>query len=680
MMTMRHLWICLILLVGIIGFVDVAQAVPGESSLDPITITTGTTIGNLPGPGSYDSIWYSISLSGTYQLNLTGPNFTDFDMKIYDNNLQHIVNAMSDKYPDTVTLDDSWGDFFINVLPYEGSGEFSLEITKLPSYPGDSFYNPILISPGITIGDLSGPSDNLIYYNISLVGNFKFNLTGPVDTDFDMYLYNEKREIIDYAESNNLLYIYPELMTVYALNGTYVVEIIGYSGIGSFALNITEFALLPGDHHTNAIKTDQLIIRDNLPGPGMDGSLWYQFNFEGNYEFIFTGPKYYIFSFHLYDENLDRIDGDVYASYPEIVTVYGLHGIHFVNVLPYSDQGISFFTLNITQLPSEEGDTTTNPKNVEVGIVNDTLPGLGIELEIWYNITLNGNYLFSLSAETGTEFALAVYNSELYRIGYSDSIGYSEHVYRENLHGNYFIKIENQGFNGSFRLNITQIEEIRGLTYRDAIQIDIGITNGFSFSSSDSVWFRLMLDTSELKLSSEYYCTFILKGEQGTDFDIDLYDSNLDYLSDSHSVSYPDTITWVGLDDRLFIEISTNGRIGGFTLEVKRKLLTVTSSEPKSSEPSYWTQETDTGGGPDISSLSIIGILIVGVSIYVISKVLSSATKTRQFTSSSIDPELADLREAEYEDALGRMKTCPACDTPIPPVSIYCDNCGVKQR
>ncbi|MFX0211045.1 MAG: hypothetical protein ACFFDT_34015, partial [Candidatus Hodarchaeota archaeon] len=150
----------------------------------------------------------------------------------------------------------------------------SIQNSIVTAVPGDSPSDPIDIGLGETTGTLPGPAvDGSIWYNITLAaGDYKFNLTGPGGTDFDLDLYNSTLNYIGGAYE----VIYPDIFVIYGLEGDdYFINIYNATetiGTGDFNLDITELVPTPGDSPFNSITIGLGETTGTLPGPAVDGS------------------------------------------------------------------------------------------------------------------------------------------------------------------------------------------------------------------------------------------------------------------------------------------------------------------------------------------------------------------------------------------------------------------------
>ena len=105
--------------------------IAGSSSSSPILISTGSTNGNMPGPGSNGNIWYSINLQGDYEISLTASDNTDFDLFVYDSNLNLVDSSALSSYPEKIDLTNLQGTYLIEIKDTLGQGSYTLTITEI---------------------------------------------------------------------------------------------------------------------------------------------------------------------------------------------------------------------------------------------------------------------------------------------------------------------------------------------------------------------------------------------------------------------------------------------------------------------------------------------------------------------------------------------------------------------
>ncbi len=538
------------------------QADPGDSIQNAISITTGNTDGTLPGPASDNSVWYKISLSsGNYIWSLTGPVGTDFDLDLFDSNSVYLEGAYHDTYPDSfLTIDLGSGSYYINVYTSSGTGTFTLSISAYTRVPGDYYDNPIRINIGNTTGTMLGPgTSGEIYYVITLSnGNYKFSLQGPGGTDFDLFLFNSDGENIGTGDGD----IYPDILIAMDLAaGNYLIAIFPIVGSGTFMLNINTYIPPTGDSPANAIPITLGETVGELPGPGIAEETWYIISLStGDVKLSLTGPAGTDFNLELFDNELNFIDAAENTSYPDILIVTDIEVANYlIAIHPISGSGV--YSLTITLY--EPGKSSSDAIVISLGDIGGNLPGPGLIGEIWYFISLNaGDYQFSLIGPGGTDFNFYLYDNFTNPI-----IGAYGNEYPESLiisfleSGSYYISILAINGTGDFTFSISIYEPEPEPT--QTMRIELGETFGnFTNPAPDGeIWYNISL------LAGDYQCSLI--GSEGTNFDLELYDSTLTYVSGIYGYTYPDILTMLDLETSIYyINIQSNGGVGNFTLTI----------------------------------------------------------------------------------------------------------------
>lgn len=97
----------------------------------------------------------------------------------------------------------------------------------------------------------------------------------------------------------------------------------------------------------------------------------------------------------------------------------------------------------------------------------------------------------------------------------------------------------------------------------DPIDIVLGIFEGFLSDTDDSTWWRVALLINTTYLISLY-------GDEGSDFDLFLYDSNVLLKASSQNPKYPENIQYpVDNSGDYLIEVESYRGSGGYTLEIE---------------------------------------------------------------------------------------------------------------
>ncbi|OLS27256.1 MAG: hypothetical protein HeimC2_12480 [Candidatus Heimdallarchaeota archaeon LC_2] len=159
----------------------------GDSPDNPISISEGTTLGSLPGPADDGSIWYSIILNGSYEFSISDTQNNEFNLTVYDANLQQLFRSFNaDSHTTSTTLGMN-GRYILSIFSHSIIDNFNLTIFKVGGIiRGDDPFYPLEINVGTTLGSLPGPSPRFdgIYLGIDLEGDFSFNLSHSDDVNF----------------------------------------------------------------------------------------------------------------------------------------------------------------------------------------------------------------------------------------------------------------------------------------------------------------------------------------------------------------------------------------------------------------------------------------------------------------------------------------------------------------
>lgn len=378
-------FLLIIILIINITIINQSFAVPGENTGEAITIFEGITQGTLPGPDIDGGIWYKITLDGHYYFSLDALFSTDFDMGIYSDSMVLVGEADNNLYPDIWKAYNLVGEYFINVYPYSGSGDFDLNVTSFVAIPGEDLEVPINIEEGITEGLLPGPSDDeAIYHNITLNGDYTFSLTGAANTDFDMQLQGENGWNIDSSTTS----IYPEEMTTHGLNGNYIIKIYAYSGEGVFTLRIERIIYQVGGSFYDPIAITGNNVNGNLPGPSISGGIWYSIQLFGNYRFELTADDGTDFDIKLYDLEYVLIDSGSSYAYPEVMEIVNAIGTYIIEVYGYQESDTGSYLLVIEEI---EVTSTIDPFTTSTGA--DTSDDQSTPTLMWIAIILLILYL-----------------------------------------------------------------------------------------------------------------------------------------------------------------------------------------------------------------------------------------------------------------------------------------------
>ncbi|MFW9778109.1 MAG: hypothetical protein ACFFE8_04580 [Candidatus Heimdallarchaeota archaeon] len=595
------------LIIILLSFQTSTVNAQGEDPSNAIVIILGDTFGNLPGPSTDGSVWYSITLTaGDYQISITAQEGTDFDLDMYDNSLGFIEGGYHDYYPDRFfALDLAADTYFINVYAISGTGAFTLNVAKYTRVPGDNYDNPIRTYSGNTIGNMLGPGiDGEIYYVVSLSANdYQFTLTGPGGTNFDLYLFDSNGNNIGIADD----FGYPDLLIALALQtGTYLVVIFPVVGTGTFILNIAIYTAPTGDSPSDAIPITMGVTTGEMPGPGPNGRIWYVVGLDaGDYRWSLTGTSGTDFNLDLYDTDLHLIGSANDTLYPDILTILDLKlADYFISIL--SITGTGAFTLNIGD--ATPGKSSDNAIPIGLGNTTGYMPGPGLYGEIWYFLQLVfGDFQFSLNGPKGTNYDFYLYNSSFYSIGEATGDDYPDDLLISNLEaGDYYIAVIASNGTGSFMITITEYAPIVDESPENVTPIELGETIGYlpGSTTDGSIWYNLTLNEGDYNWS--------LTGPDGTDFNLELYDSALSYVAGTYDVSYPDILILQDLAAGIYyVNIISNRGEGEFTLMISE--YTSGTSRTIPTTPPMVAKTTTTSATPISTVLILITLLFPAI-------------------------------------------------------------------
>ncbi|TFF89433.1 MAG: hypothetical protein EU549_00665 [Promethearchaeota archaeon] len=220
----------------------------GASISEALEIASGSFIGILPGPSTTDagSAYFKINMSYGKALNLNLTAFdesTDFDIYIYDPDGNFVSAALSSSYPDmSGTYARKTGYHYIRMYPYNGTGLYRLNATVCD----EAYEDGRLFGTAFTIntsGTFNGSTDanseypDIFYrYWVDSGAYLNIRLIGDYDTDFDLYLYSESFEELDYS----LRIDYPESIKYWITDTGYIYIIVSpWEGSGNYSLSVT---------------------------------------------------------------------------------------------------------------------------------------------------------------------------------------------------------------------------------------------------------------------------------------------------------------------------------------------------------------------------------------------------------------------------------------------------------
>jgi ribosomal protein L40E len=430
---LRELLVAILLITVTLPMV---QGLPGDTSDNPIAISEGIHNAILP---ENNSMWYSINLTGNYIFTLDAALDTDFDLYLFDSNLQEIYHSVRSTYPDKITTFSYYGVHLLEVRAWSGSGSFTLNVTSFPVIPGDNERNPIEISEGDTQGIFDGSSE-FIWYNHSFSGNYNIKLIGDDLTDFDLYMYDQDLNSIGQAWGPT----YPKRIDLYSFYEPVLIKIEASSGVGSFILNVTSFPLVAGDSPNNPIQlSNNMKFSSRFPviSGGDLWAMWFSIEINGYQRFILDASTQTDFDLYLYTLDLIELDSATSYYYPEIITTEELVGTFLLRVFSYTGEGN--FDLITQEVGNTPGSSFDMAIPIEIGNTTGMVPGPAFDQSIWYKITVDGNYTLTLYADDdGIDLDMYVYDADYDLFTSALSYDNPENLTLIDVHGEYYIKIK----------------------------------------------------------------------------------------------------------------------------------------------------------------------------------------------------------------------------------------------
>ncbi|MDH5645448.1 MAG: hypothetical protein OEZ01_05545, partial [Candidatus Heimdallarchaeota archaeon] len=315
---------------------------------NPVDAYLGMNIGTLDIDNPSHQFNFATTV-GNYSFQLSGPDNTDFDLHILDEFGEILAGAYGIDYPDTAYVINSPTIMTIEVYSFFGYGEFSLNISSFiptndPQNPPTP--DPIAAELGSNMGVLTMENPFVLYEFISVSGNYSFQLSGPEDSDFDMYIMNEFGEILASAFDVE----YPDIANVINAPNLMIIEVYSYYGYGEFVLNISEYTPIPGESYDYPINAQ---LGDNFGSIGSTGVSFLRMDETGSFAFSLTGPEETDFDMIITTLDGEFIDGAFGVTYPDTVTIYNLETSIIITV--YSFSGYGDYVLHIEQVADLEG-------------------------------------------------------------------------------------------------------------------------------------------------------------------------------------------------------------------------------------------------------------------------------------------------------------------------------------
>lgn len=227
---------------------------PGPTDLNDepdkaIEVSEGDSVtGEIESSG--EELYYKVELltGDGLGLSLSGDPGTDFDLVVFHGTRGYKADMIDGSFNEdsTESLEIvAWESsmYLIQVYSYEGTGGFTLDIgTSAPVDidDGDNDFASAtrITSSGTLEGTLDANYDVDDYYKVDLdAGDFlDVELSVPIDSDFDLYIYDENEEDVDC--SNDVIGDEHVGLTV-EMAGTYYIDAWVYEGMGDYVLRVS---------------------------------------------------------------------------------------------------------------------------------------------------------------------------------------------------------------------------------------------------------------------------------------------------------------------------------------------------------------------------------------------------------------------------------------------------------
>lgn len=234
--------------------VNLSITTGGANFESAVTVIQGPTHSLLPGLDPTDSsAWFKINvITGKYLICsiLSADPGTDFDLYVYQPSGFLLTAAVMSVYPDTCsTYAPETGAYRIRVVPYTGSGAYTLNVT-ISDHPGPEnglsfgtaislpkIFNATLTITGPVIPRSETKKGYQFYRIIMNKGDsITVSLTAGASTNFDLVLADNTFHSVASATSTS----YPDQMTYAATyDGYYYVVVVPTSGKGDFSLSVS---------------------------------------------------------------------------------------------------------------------------------------------------------------------------------------------------------------------------------------------------------------------------------------------------------------------------------------------------------------------------------------------------------------------------------------------------------
>ncbi len=328
---------------------------------DAVEVFSGDVIsGSMPGSGTDDLYEILLAPGEVLYVTLSGDAGTDFDLYAYEKiffwDEYIITGSATDTSSETMTF-VAWEDtyYILNVYSYEGNGDYTLDLEIVDTISLDDGDNSISsafpLDSGDTISDgLNEYYDEDDYYEIYVnQGDILYAfLEVPMDTDFDLYIYDSSGDILDYSEAD----YGNEELSIYAITGDYYyVNVWAYYGIGVYSLYVETFEG-PSSDYNNDLDSSQEIsdgayLTDTL-NEEIDTDDYYAiYLYAGDtITASMTGPSDADFDLYIYDDDGEIVAySEEFTSSETIVYSAPYEGNYYVN--PFAFEGFGTYILEV---------------------------------------------------------------------------------------------------------------------------------------------------------------------------------------------------------------------------------------------------------------------------------------------------------------------------------------------
>lgn len=207
------------------------------------------------------------------------------------------------------------------------------------------------VSIGFIYGILPGPGterEAWLKINCTKDSYLFLNLTGPILTDFDAYVYDPDQDLVSIAGKAN----YPDACSFLLMkDGYYYIKIDPFSGFGYYTLflNFTSEPYEDGSFFGLAFTlTENSIANGSLPGPASNSYIYYRVIVEANQRLtvILHGPIGTDFDMYIYNPKIQQVDRSTSPYSSESCSLMARYtGYYYIVIVPY--QGSGDFTLEV---------------------------------------------------------------------------------------------------------------------------------------------------------------------------------------------------------------------------------------------------------------------------------------------------------------------------------------------